>query len=229
MSRILALAGGGEFTPGMVPADQFLLSRLASPRVAILPTAAGRESDYRKWIESGVAHFSSLGAETAGIDLIDPASAADAGVLAQLAEFNFYYFSGGDPDHLLHVLKDSPAWQLIFSRYQSGQAVLAGSSAGAMVMGKLLWAKVYAYIDHARLLPWEAGLGLVDFGILPHYDTIQHDFTPDQTAKMQSVAPPDLELVGIDEGTAYINIDGVWTTYGAGQVHRPAGFSPGVQ
>lgn len=222
MPQILALMGGEEFTAEMISADEFLLSYLPSAKVAILPTAAGQEPDREKWIAAGVAYFASLGALSAGLDMKDAAAAADPRILNALKEFNFYYFSGGDPDYLLTVLKDSPAWRLIHSRYQSGEAILAGSSAGAMVMGRLVWAKVYKYINHGLVEPWEPGLEVTNFGILPHFDAISRDFSADQIAQMTANIPNELKLVGIDEATAYINVNGDWSTHGAGKVHIPA-------
>ncbi|MEK7182629.1 MAG: Type 1 glutamine amidotransferase-like domain-containing protein [Patescibacteria group bacterium] len=102
MLGTLALVGSGEFTPAMEEVDRFLLSHIKTPKVAILPTAAGQEPDYYKWIEKGIAHFSGLGIEAHGIPII---ARDDAHRLAKkLHEFNFYYFSGGNPGYLLGPL-----------------------------------------------------------------------------------------------------------------------------
>lgn len=217
---ILALVGSGEFTDAVIPIDQYLLSKIKNPKVAILPTAAGEEKTFSKWIEDGVKHFKKLGAEVSGVNLITRDDANNPKILKQLEKFNFYYFSGGDPDYLLKVLKGSPAWDLIYKRYKK-EAVLAGSSAGAMVFGKKVWAKVYDFDNKGILYPWEKGLGVVEFGILPHFNTIRKYFNDSKIKQMESIFPKDLKIVGIDEDTAYINMEGNWKVLGKGKVHNP--------
>lgn len=217
---ILALVGSGEFTDAVIPIDQYLLSKIKNPNVAILPTAAGEEKAFSKWIEDGIKHFKKLGVEVDGINLINKKDAQDPNILKQLENFNFYYFSGGDPNYLLNVLKGSKAWDLIHERFNKG-ATLVGSSAGAMVFGKKVWAKVYDFDKKGILVPWEKGLGVVDFGILPHFNMIRHYFNENQLKQMESNYPKDINIVGIDEDTAYINMEGKWSVLGKGQVHDP--------
>lgn len=217
---ILALVGSGEFTDAMLDVDQFLLSQIDSPKVAIIPTAAGEEKAFPKWIEDGVKHFKKMGAMVDGVNLISREDSKDPKILKQLEEFNFYYFSGGNPDYLLKVLKGSKAWDLIYNRFKNG-AVLAGSSAGAMVFGKKVWSKVYDFDKKGVLVPWEKGLGVVDFGVLPHFNTIRNYFNEEQIKKMESNYPKDINILGIDEDTAYINTEGKWSVLGKGKVHHP--------
>ena len=74
----------------------------------------------------------------------------------------FIYLGGGSPLHLRSVLKDSPAWRALVEAWQDG-AVVAGSSAGAMVLGDPM-------VDPRGALT--LGLGLVGhLAVLPHYDT----------------------------------------------------------
>lgn len=215
---ILVLAGSGEFTRAMEAIDKYLLSLAKNPVVAIIPTAAGEESDYDKWIKDGVGHFEKLGAEVYGVHLIKRWDAGDKGILKQLEDANFYYFSGGNPGYLLDTIKDTPAWKLIHSRFISG-ATLVGSSAGAMVMGKKVWARVYDF-RRGIAKPWEEGLGVVDFGVVPHYDYMQNNFSEEKLQLMEKNYPKDVPLVGIDEYTVYIQINGKWEARGKGQIHK---------
>jgi len=104
-------------------------------------------------------------------------------------------------------LKGSPAWDAALEAYRSG-AVIAGSSAGAMVLCGL-------YYDPSAGRVHE-GLGLVPNSlVLPHHNTFGKSWAPKLTKQL-----PDVTLIGIDEGTGMID-DGEnnsWTVYGRGSV-----------
>lgn len=217
MKRILALMGSGEFTDSMMDVDKFLLSHLKNPQITIIPTAAGQEANFAKWIESGVRHFKRLGFKAKGVHLIKKSDTRDKKILEQLAKSNFYYFSGGNPGHLLDVIKDSPAWELIYKNYLNG-AILAGSSAGAMVMGDMVWARVYDFVEKDLLHPLEKGLGVVNFTVIPHFNLLDEEFTETQKKDMKKVFN-GTKTVGIEEDTAYIQIERSWKVLGKGKVH----------
>lgn len=216
---LLVLVGSGEFTDAMLEVDQYLLKQIKNPKVAILPTAAGQEKAFPKWILDGVKHFKNLKAEVSGMNLKTRQDAQNGEVLNQLNECNFYYFSGGDPNHLLQVLKGSKAWDLIYKRYQNG-AILVGSSAGAMVFGKKVWAKVYQFSQKGKIIPWEKGLEVVDFGIMPHFNMMKTYFNDEQMIDVESNYPKDISIIGIDEDTAYIKMAGKWQILGKGKIHE---------
>ena len=217
MTGVLVLVGSGEFTAAMAEVDRFLLRKLRKPKVAILPTAAGREP-YQKWIDDGVRHFKNLGVEVEGVHLLSAADASNPKIANKLSDFNFYYFSGGDPGYLLNTLKDFLACQTIFGQFRAG-ATLVGASAGAMVLGKMLWARVYDYLNNSVLKPWEPGLGIVDFGVIPHYDAAQGEFTKEQWQQIIGIIPKELKVLGVDEDTAYIRVSKKWQVMGKGEVH----------
>ncbi len=219
MTGILGLVGSGEFTKEMVDCDKFLLEKTSNPKVAILPTAAGEEKNYYKWIEDGVGHFKSLGVAVEGIELIKRQQAESAEFAAKLTEFNFFYFSGGNPGYLLETIKNAKCWETIYRKFLQG-ATLVGSSAGAMIMGAAVWTRVYDFVAGKILKPWEVGLGIVDFGILPHYDFALREFSKDDWEKIKINLPKGVKIIGIDEDTAYIRISGKWQVMGEGKVHE---------
>jgi len=137
---MLALVGSGEYLPAMEPVDRYLLDLLGSqPRVACLPTAAGREGPRRLgyWSSLGVEHFHKLGARVEAIPVIDRTSANDPTLVARLRGVDFIYLSGGNPGYLYTTLRDSLAWQEILAVHRSG-GLVAGCSAGAMIMGEYI-------------------------------------------------------------------------------------------
>src|SRR6476646_9646929 len=131
----LALVGSGEYTPAMRDTDLTLLNTVGDPsdaRVVVLPTAAGLEapSSPSRWARMGVEHFSALGAQVQAAMILNRTDAEDARWRPMLEEADFYYFSGGDPQHVIDTMRDTPAWEIILRRHLDG-AVLAGCSAGA--------------------------------------------------------------------------------------------------
>lgn len=204
----LVLAGSGEFLPIMRAVDEVVLKHLprATRRVAIVPTASGREGQVPfDWIARGVAHFAALDCETFGVPILERADADRADFVAALAGADLIYLSGGDPRHLTETLRGSAAWAAIRAAHAGG-AILAGSSAGAMALGELV-------ISPRSAAPtWQPALGLVPgIGVLPHFDR----FGAARTGPLIAAAPPQLTVLGIDEDTVILTTDGVSRVLGA--------------
>jgi cyanophycinase len=193
---MLALVGSGEYLPPMEPVDRQLIERLGdAPRVVCLPTAAGQEGDERiaYWSNLGERHFARLGAQVETLPVIDRAGALQENWAERIREANFVYLSGGRPDYLHRTLKETPVWQAILGVHQGG-GVVAGCSAGAMIMG-------------ARLLGFpglQPGFELVpNTVIVPHFDEIPAAFVK----TVHFFAARDKTVVGIEGNTALV-IDG---------------------
>ena len=204
----LVLAGSGEFLPIMRAVDEVVLTHLprASRRVAIVPTASGREGQVPfGWIERGVAHFTALGCEAFGVPILARSDADNPDYVAALAGVDLIYLSGGDPRHLIETLRGSAAWAAIRAAYADG-TILAGSSAGAMALGELVTS------PRAATPAWQPALGLVPgIGVLPHYDR----FGGARTAPLVAAAPPYLTILGIDEDTVILTVNGESRVLGA--------------
>lgn len=190
---MLALVGSGEFLPAMEPVDRELIDRLAGPpRVVCLPTAAGTEGPQRigYWMDLGVEHFTRLGAEVQALPVVDRASADDLALAAEIAQANFVYLSGGKPDYLHKTLKGSKAWEAILS-VLAGGGLLAGCSAGAMILGE----KFFGFPG------WRSGFNFLPGAtVVPHFDEIP-------AAMLKSVwltADKNLAMLGIDGYTALV-------------------------
>lgn len=108
----VALVGAGEFLAPMAEFDRGLLEATARPRprVVILPTASAPDGEtiFRGWADKGVEHFTALGAEVEPVLVRTVAEGHDAAALQAIGEADLVYLSGGDPRHLLRVLRDSP-------------------------------------------------------------------------------------------------------------------------
>lgn len=190
---MLALIGSGEYLPRMEPVDRALMERLGRPaRVVCLPTAAGTEGDERigYWSNLGVAHFTRLGAQVEALRVIDRASANDAALAERIAAANFVYLSGGKPDYLHRTLQDSLAWQAISGVLARG-GLLAGCSAGAMIMGE----RFYGFPGMRpgfNLLP-----GVT---VVPHFEEMQ----PSIIQSVRTLTHKDLTILGVEGFTALV-------------------------
>jgi len=208
MSGIIALLGSGEFTDKVNDIDLYLISKIKNPKVGIIPVAAKKEHDYKKWVKRGIKHFRDLGIKAEGLDE----------EIEKVDDFNIYYFSGGDPGFLLESLKGSEFWNRILKNYQKG-AMIIGSSAGAMVMGNKVWSKVYDFVERGIKNPWEDGLNMVNFGVMPHYDLVNKEFSKKQVEEMKKLLPKGINIKGIDENTALIKENNEWKILGVGGVY----------
>jgi cyanophycinase len=180
----------------MDPVDRFLFDQLKeAPRVVCLPTAAGTEGEkrVRYWMELGTEHYQRLGANVKSLPVIDAPSANNPEIAEEIEQSNFVYLSGGHPDYLHKVLSGSLAWQAIQKVYERG-GVLAGCSAGAMVMGK-------GFLGFSR---WHWGFGLLENGIIvPHFD----ELPPLVVSGIRRFVKNGNTLFGIEGSTALI-VDG---------------------
>src|SRR5947209_3866746 len=137
----IALVGAGEYLPPIIAVDKILLEQTpGTPRVVVLPTAAAPDGDGvpQRWADMGVTHFTKLGAAVEPVMLLNRADANKSKIVAQIAAANFIYLSGGKPRYLLETLQGTAAWQAMLNVLSAG-GVLAGCSAGAMVLGAKLF------------------------------------------------------------------------------------------
>ncbi len=138
--------------------------------------------------------------------MIDKASANHEKIAQSLQNAKLIYLLGGFTHYLGQTLKDSLVWKAALQAYRQG-AVVAGSSAGAMVMCQF-------YYDPSQGQVYE-GLNLIPNSlVLPHHNTFGKNWAPQLTAQI-----PDVTLIGIDEQTGMIdNGSANWTVYGRGSI-----------
>jgi len=217
----VALVGAGEFLAPMAEFDRGLLASTGRPRprVVILPTASAPdgEATFRAWAEMGVDHFGSLGAEVEPVLVRTAAEGHDAAALQAVGEADLVYLSGGHPRHLVEVLVSSPLGASLARAHARG-AVIAGCSAGAMALvGRTM---DFRRIPKARMpmpfpVRWTSGLALVDgVAVIPHYDAWPEVLS----ALLVLQAPRGGVVLGIDEDTAVVGVNGGWQVHGAGRV-----------
>jgi cyanophycinase len=217
MGGVIALVGSGEFTQAMAEVDRALLAATGRdrPRVAIVPTASWPDGEavFKRWAAQGEAHFAALGAAPVPVLIWDRASADDPAAVAGISDADLVYLSGGKPGHLLAMLRDSASGTALREAHARG-AVIAGCSAGAMVLGGYQL-RVGGRRFFQLPVGWQDGLGLVPgLVVVPHYDAIPEMLV----APLVLAAPEGALVVGIDEETAVVGRDGTWQVQGRGRV-----------
>jgi len=206
----LLLEGGAEFGGQMREPDLRAIELAGGfdAPIRIIPTAAAPDNNHERAGNNGIRWFQGLGArDVLSVPLITKIRADDKNIAQSLREAKLIYLLGGFTHYLGQTLKDSLAWQSALEAYQNG-AVIAGSSAGAMVMCQF-------YFDPSAGKVHK-GLNLVPNSlVLPHHNTFGKSWAPKLLKKL-----PQVTLIGIDEQTGMIN-DGKnnsWEVYGRGVV-----------
>lgn len=209
MGHVL-LEGGSEFGGQMEECDRraIQLAGGAGARIRIVPTAAVPDDNHDRAGQNGVRWFRSLGADdVSSMPLTDPQSANDDRWAREVESAQLIFILGGFPGYLARVLRGSRVWKAI-GEACGADAVLAGSSAGAMVLCE--W-----YFD-PRHREVRRGLNLLKHTcVLPHHDTFGHSWV----SRLKGLPSATL-LLGIDEQTGAIDDgpEGSWSVYGKGAV-----------
>ena len=168
MNNIL-LVGGGEFQEECLAMDSYLVESLNKkhPLVAIIPTAAANHAN--------------------PILILNSAHAEDETYFSNIREVDLIYLTGGDPKHLLKTLYQTPFMASITEAVSKG-ATLAGSSAGAMVLGSKM-----------RYRSWMPAIGLIsNTAVLPHHEnSVPETVSSENQSELQS----GMEIIGIDSAT----------------------------
>ena len=206
----LVLEGGAEFGGRMRDADLRAIELAGGfdAPIRIIPTAAAPDNNHQRAGNNGIRWFQSLGAkDVLSVSLLSRIRADDKNIARSLREAKLIYLLGGFTHYLAQTLKGSLAWEAVLEAFQEG-AVIAGSSAGAMVMCEF-------YYDPGAGRVHE-GLNLIPSSlVLPHHNTFGKSWAPRLLKKI-----PNVTLIGIDEQTGMIDDgdDDPWNVYGRGVV-----------
>lgn len=191
----LLLEGGAEFGGQMAEADEhaIILAGGFDAPIRILPTAAAPDHNEQRVGENALRWFWKLGARNVEVvNVLDQASANDPVLAASLRTSRLIYLPGGFPHHLGVTLSASRTWEAILEAYAQG-AVIAGSSAGAMVLAERYYDPYEkAFFQGLNLLPRTF--------ILPHHNRFGKSWAATLHKRW-----PDYTLLGIDEQTGLLS------------------------
>lgn len=215
MRGTIALVGAGEFLPVMEGVDRELLVASGGRQVAILPTASALDGPGvpERWGKMGVEHFERLGAQAEAVLALDRAACESREFSDQVHRASLVYVSGGKPDYLYQTLAGSELWQAVNEVLERG-GVLAGCSAGAMILGSHL-PSLSVRLRVPIIRGWRPAFGLLAHCvILPHFNQM-----PEWPIRLfLPLRPPGTTVIGIDADTALIGRNGIWKVRGSGRV-----------
>ena len=206
----VALVGSGEYLDVMNEIDTYLLNTVggaSTAKVALLPTASGLEPNGpTSWNNLGLRHFKNLGVhDIRATQIIDRDSAFAQAQLDLLQGADFYYFSGGNPQHTIDTLRGSPAWNIIKTAYEQG-AILAGCSAGAMMLSahtisvrQVMMGEPVGFVEAMGIVP--------NVIVFPHFDRMAGFLNQDRFQHLLLSVPAPNRVIGIDEDTALVRIE----------------------
>ena len=216
MPGLLALVGGDEFKAGNEAQDRLMVDAAGPGPAFVVPTAAARQGPDQA-VAQATRWFRTLGLELRELPVLKRTDAMNASIAAHAREGGFFYLVGGDPGHVVQVLRGSAVWSAIFGAWRDG-AALAGSSAGAMALCSHTLVRA-TWPNRFRRRPL-AALGVVPkTAVLPHFDTFGHRWI-----ESAEEAAPELTLLGIEERSAVVwgpradRAGGYWRAVGPGTV-----------
>ncbi len=184
-------------------------------RIAIIPSASREPAIIGERYQQ---IFEEMGAKEARVlDIRDRAQAEDRHLEEYVQQCTGVFMTGGDQLRLCGLLADTPLMEKVRQRVQQGELTLAGTSAGAAVMGHHMIAGGGSGEPPNRsLVDMATGLG-----IIPEVIVDQHFLHRNRMARLLSAvaAHPERLGIGIDEDTcALFERDGVLQVMGKGTV-----------
>jgi len=214
MNGVIALLGSGAYLDALNDLDRQLLieTNCRQPRVVCVPTASAQfgPRSLKHYARISREHFRQLGVQAETAPITDRAAANYPRWVQLLSAADLIYFSGGNPFYLYYTLVGTAAWRAIVAAWQQG-AALAGSSAGAMVLGQ------------PNNLPWINLAVVPAFGLVPqivvwpHFDL--HPIKHALTTLARPLLPEHWCALGIDEYTGIFGRAGEeWLVSGVGCV-----------
>jgi cyanophycinase len=162
--------------------------------------------------------FNEMGAkEIQVLDIRERPGAEDAAYLDFVENCTGIFLTGGDQLRLCGLLADTPLMNRIVARAQRREISLAGTSAGAAIMGHhMISGGSSAECPNRALVDMAKGLDIIP-GVLVD----QHFYNRNRLARLLSAvcAHPELLGIGIDEDTcAMFESDGMIQVIGKGAV-----------
>ncbi len=162
--------------------------------------------------------FNEMGAKIVKVlDVRDRSQGEDPHLQQYIEECTGVFLTGGDQLRLCGLLADTPLMERIRQRVQLGEMTLAGTSAGAAVMGHHMIAGGSSGESPNRALV-DMAMGL---GIIPEVIVDQHFHNRNRMARLLSAVSthPERLAIGIDEDTcALFERDGLIRVIGQGTV-----------
>jgi cyanophycinase len=209
----LVVIGGGD-RPDTAVARFVEWSGGPKARILIVTWASGEPKRSLESLQKDFSGFDGVRVEAAPVAPLD--AAGRAAFIEQLKTATGIFFSGGDQNRIMEVLKDRELLAILRARYTAGVA-FAGTSAGAAAMSTpmLTGENDLTVIDGAKVGTRD-GLGLI-----PNLIFDQHFVKRQRQNRLFGLIlkNPSMLGVGVDEDTAFAVRDNRFgEVFGAGYV-----------
>lgn len=214
----IALMGSGELTSTMVEVHKELLGGIAGSRRAVfLDTPAGFQLNADDLAQRAVHYFRDRVQHSMKIASFKSKTALTAYEAEKtyytLREADYILIGPGSPTYAVSQWRDTPIPDIILQRIENGGCLVAASAA-ALTVGRFTL-PVYEIYKVGQDLHWVDGLDLLEqFGlplvVIPHWNNAEggtHDtrfcyMGEARFRTLESLLPPDVSILGIDEHTA---------------------------
>ncbi len=215
-TAILVIGGAEDKVHGREILHTFWLkSGSKESKIAIIPSASREPTiigdRYLKIFEDMGSKYLKV------LDIRDRSQGDNSSFKEYIEECTGVFLTGGDQLRLCGLLADTPIMERIRQRVHLGEITLAGTSAGAAVMGHHMIAGGSSGESPNRALV-DMAMGL---GIIPEVIVDQHFHNRNRMARLLSAISnhPECLGVGIDEDTcAMFDGHGIITVMGRGTV-----------
>ncbi len=237
MARLLVIMGSGETSPTMSKVHRDLLSRLGAPPVpaVMLDTPFGFQENADDISAKALTYFKESVQREMSVASFRSADGVDAlayeTMLARLREAAYVFAGPGSPSYALAQWAASQVPAVLAEKLRTGGCVTFASAA-ACTLGPyaLPVYEIYKVGDRVR---WLDGLNLTgEIGlpavVVPHFNNAEggnHDtrycyMGERRLSALESMLPPEVFILGVDEHTACIlDLDaGTATVAGLGSV-----------
>lgn len=196
----LLIIGGSEDRQGeMLVLTRFVELCGGKDQPIVVMTAASEIPD-EVWSQYKAA-FAALDVHhLSHVHLDAPKEASSEKVLAPLRQARGVFMTGGDQKRLMEMLLDTPLHEELRTAYRERGVCVAGTSAGASAMSRLMLAEGDSDLQPEKgAVELESGLGMVS-----HIVVDQHFAQRGRLPRLLSVLAehPELYGIGIDENTA---------------------------
>ena len=215
-TAVLVIGGAEDKVHGREILHTFFARAGASDaRIAIFPSASREPTIIGDRYRS---IFEEMGAKVIKVlDIREREQAEDPLFQEFIQECTGVFLTGGDQLRLCGLLADTPLIEKMRMRVHSGEITLAGTSAGAAVMGHhMIAGGGSGECPNRSLVDMATGLG-----IIPEVIVDQHFHNRNRMSRLMSAiaAHPDRLGIGIDEDTcAMFEKDGILQVMGKGTV-----------
>lgn len=215
-TAIMVIGGAEDKVHGREILHSFFgRSGATDARIAIIPSASREPAIIGDRYRTIFEEMGAKGIEV--LDIRDRQQCDDPIVQSYVENCTGVFMTGGDQLRLCSLLADTPTMKIIRQRAQRGEITLAGTSAGAAVMGHFMIAGGGSgECPNRSLVDMTTGLA-----IIPEVIVDQHFHNRNRMARLISAiaAHPDRLGIGIDEDTcAVFEGDGMLEVIGRGTV-----------